>query len=43
MPVEPTPQSSLADVLAALQPLDEGFPLVEDLPLKPVDVFELDQ
>jgi antitoxin VapB len=36
--VEPAPKKSLLAVLATLQPLDEDFPPVPDLPPEPVDL-----
>jgi antitoxin VapB len=34
--IEPVPPKSLLAVLAALQPLDEDFPPIPDLPVDPV-------
>ncbi len=34
--VEPTPPRSLLAVLATLEPLDEEFPLINELPHEPV-------
>jgi antitoxin VapB len=34
--IEPTPRKSLLAVLATLEPLDEEFPAIEDLPPDPV-------
>lgn len=34
--LEPMPRKSLLSVLAALQPLDEDFPAIAELPLEPV-------
>jgi antitoxin VapB len=34
--IEPSPPKSLLAVLATLQPLDEEFPEIPDLPAKPV-------
>jgi len=36
--LEPAPPGSLLDVLAALQPLDEGLDDVPDLPVDPIDL-----
>ncbi len=37
--VRPPPKRGLLAALAAMQPLDEEFPEIEDLPAKPVDPF----
>jgi len=36
--IEPAPPRSLLAVLATLEPLDESFPPVEELPLEPVEL-----
>jgi antitoxin VapB len=36
--VEPAPKKSLLAVLATLEPLDEDFPPIPDLPPEPVDL-----
>lgn len=36
--IEPAPAKSLLAVLAALKPLDEGFPPIPELPVDPVDL-----
>jgi len=36
--VQPVPPVSLLTVLATLQPIDEEFPSMEDLPLRSVDL-----
>jgi len=36
--IEPSPPKSLLSVLAMLEPLDEDFPTIEDLPLRPVNI-----
>jgi len=36
--IEPAPPRSLLAVLSQLQPLDEDFPPIEDLPASPVDL-----
>ncbi len=36
--IEPMPKKSLLAVLASLEPLDEGFPVIEDLPPEPVEL-----
>ena len=36
--IEPAPTKSLLDVLATLQPLDEEFPEIRDLPPEPVEL-----
>lgn len=36
--IEPAAPQSLLAVLAALPPLDEDFPTIEELPLEPVDL-----
>ena len=36
--LEPAPRQSLAEYLATLEPLDEEFPPIEDLPPEPVDL-----
>jgi antitoxin VapB len=36
--VEPAPPRSLLAVLATLEPIDEDFPVVDELPLTPVDL-----
>ena len=36
--LEPAPRKSLLAVLAALAPLDEEFPSVQDFPAEPVDI-----
>jgi antitoxin VapB len=36
--IEPAPKSSLAAVLARLQPIDEDFPAIDELPVEPVDL-----
>ena len=36
--IEPAPRKSLLEVLAELEPLDEGFPEIADLPPRPFDL-----
>ena len=36
--IEPAARTSLLELLAALEPLDEEFPPIEDLPPEPVDL-----
>lgn len=36
--IEPAPKKSLLALLATLEPLDEDFPDIEDLPPEPVDL-----
>lgn len=36
--IEPAAPQSLLALLATLQPLDEEFPTIEELPLEPVDL-----
>ena len=36
--LEPVPRKSLLAVLATLEPWDEEFPLIEDLPPKPTEL-----
>jgi len=36
--IEPSPPKSLLAVLATLEPLDEDFPPIEDLPPRPVEI-----
>lgn len=36
--IEPAPHKSLLAVLATLEPLDEEFPTIPNLPLDPVDL-----
>lgn len=36
--IEPAPRKSLLAVLATLEPIDEEFPEIEDLPPEPVDL-----
>ena len=36
--IEPAPRRSLVEYLRTLQPLDEEFPTIEDLPPEPVDL-----
>ena len=36
--IEPAPKQSLLALLETLEPLDEEFPEIEDLPLDPVDL-----
>ena len=36
--IEASPPKSLLSVLAMLEPLDEDFPTIEDLPLRPVNI-----
>ena len=36
--IEPAPSRSLLAVLAMLEPLEESFPPIEELPLEPVDL-----
>jgi antitoxin VapB len=36
--IEAAPKKSLLAVLASLEPLDEDFPFIEELPLEPVDL-----
>jgi antitoxin VapB len=36
--IEPVPQRSLLAVLATLAPLDEDFPPIDELPLRPVEL-----
>ena len=33
--IEPVPRRSLAEVLATLEPIEEGFPAVDDPPVRP--------
>ncbi|MGI9487844.1 MAG: antitoxin [Geminicoccaceae bacterium] len=35
--IEPAPQRSLLAVLASLDPVEERFPVIEELPIEPVD------
>ncbi len=35
--IEPAPQRSLLAVLASLDPVEEQFPVIEELPIEPVD------
>jgi antitoxin VapB len=35
--IEPVKRQSLLELLAMLQPLDEDFPQIEELPIEPVD------
>jgi len=38
--IEPVQKSNgLVELLASWEPLDEGFPEIEDLPVKPEDIF----
>ncbi len=37
--IEPVPPRSLLAVLASLEPLDEDFPPIDELPHQPVDPF----
>jgi hypothetical protein len=36
--IEPAPPTLLLAWLAALEPLDEDFPLIEELPIEPVEL-----
>jgi antitoxin VapB len=36
--IEPAPPRSLLAILATLEPLDDGFPPIEDPPPEPVDI-----
>lgn len=36
--IEPAPPRSLLNVLATLEPIDEEFPPIEELPIEPVDL-----
>ena len=36
--IEPAPPVSLLAVLATLKPIDDDFPPIEELPLRPVDL-----
>jgi antitoxin VapB len=36
--IEPAPRQSLLDVLATLEPIDERFPEIEELPYEPFDL-----
>ncbi len=36
--IEPAPKQSLLEYLATLEPLDEDFPEIEDLPPEPFDL-----
>lgn len=36
--IEPAPPRSLLQVLATLEPLDDDFPAINELPLDPVDL-----
>lgn len=36
--IEPTAPRSLLDLLASLEPIEEDFPPIEDLPQTPVDL-----
>jgi antitoxin VapB len=36
--IEPAPRTSLLAWLATLEPLDEEFPPIEELPVEPVDL-----
>ena len=36
--IEPVQDLTLAEVLAGLEPLNEDFPQIGDLPLKPVEL-----
>jgi hypothetical protein len=36
--IEPDPRKSLLDVLASLEPLEDDFPPIEELPLDPVEL-----
>ena len=36
--IEPTPKKSLSEILRTLKPLDDEFPLIEELPIEPVDL-----
>ena len=36
--IEPAAPTSLLDWLATLEPLDETFPAIEELPVEPVDL-----
>lgn len=36
--IEPAPTLTLAEVLATMEPIDEEFPEIEDLPPDPVDL-----
>lgn len=36
--IEPAAPTSLLDWLATLEPLDETFPTIEELPVEPVDL-----
>ena len=36
--IEPAPTRSLLEVLATMEPIDEDFPEIEDLPLDDIDL-----
>jgi antitoxin VapB len=36
--IEPSPPRSLLALLATLEPLEEDFPFIEDLPPRPVEI-----
>jgi antitoxin VapB len=36
--IEPAPRESLLDLLATLEPIDDEFPKIEELPYEPVDL-----
>lgn len=36
--IEPAPPLSLVEWLATLEPLDEEFPVIEELPIEPVEL-----
>jgi antitoxin VapB len=36
--IEPAPKKSLLELLKTLEPIDEEFPEIEDLPLDPVEL-----
>jgi antitoxin VapB len=36
--IEPTPKKSLIEILKTLEPIDEDFPEIEDLPPEEVDL-----
>jgi antitoxin VapB len=36
--IEPAPRKSLLEVLAVLEPIDEEFPEIEELPYEPIDL-----
>ena len=36
--IEPAPPTSLLALLASLEPIDDEFPTIDELPLEPVDL-----